>query len=246
MNCPKCGFDNAPGLAYCARCGTKLDAGKDIPVSATLTLEHPGKVFSKGALLANRFEVLEEIGTGGMGTVYRVLDRKINEEMALKILRPEIAPDPTAVERFKNELKLARKISHKNVCRLYDLHEEAGTLFITMEYVPGEDLGTMIRREGSLSAERASGLAMQIAEGMAQAHKLGVVHRDLKPHNIMIDPQGNVRIMDFGIERQVAGPELTASGMMIGTPYYMSPEQAAGESVDQIHVPFCSSRKTYS
>ena len=233
MICPKCRSDNAPGLAYCGRCGARLDAGKDIPVSATLTLEHPGQVFSKGSLLAGRFEVLEEIGTGGMGTVYRVMDRKINEEMALKILRPEIAPNANAVERFKNELKLARRISHKNVCRLYDLHEEAGTLFITMEYVPGEDLGTLIRREGRLSADRASGLAMQIADGLAQAHKLGVIHRDLKPRNIMIGRKGDVRIMDFGIAREVASPDLTASGMMIGTPYYMAPEQAAGMTTDQ-------------
>jgi len=198
-----------------------------------MTIGHPGQVFSKGSVLAGRFEVLEEIGAGGMGTVYKVLDRKINEEMALKILRPEIAPKATVIERFKNELKLARRISHKNVCRLYDLHEESGILFITMEYVPGEDLGTLIRREGTLSAERASDLAMQIAEGLAQAHKLGVIHRDLKPRNIMIDLEGSVRIMDFGIAREVIGPDLTASGVLIGTPYYMSPEQAAGETTDQ-------------
>jgi len=233
MNCPKCGFENAPGLAYCGRCGTRLDVGKDIPVSATLTIERPGNVFSAGNLLAGRFEVLEEIGSGGMGTVYRVVDRKINEEMALKVLRPEIAPNTTAVERFKNELKLARRISHKNVCRLFDLHEEAGILFITMEYVRGEDLGTLVRREGRLPTEKACSLAAQIAEGLAQAHRLGVIHRDLKPHNIRIDPNGSVRIMDFGIAREVAGPDLTASGMMIGTPYYMSPEQAAGKSTDQ-------------
>lgn len=233
MNCPKCGFENAPGLAYCGRCGTRLDVGKDIPVSATLTIERSGNVLSAGSLLAGRFEVLEEIGSGGMGTVYRVVDRKINEEMALKVLRPEIAPNTTAVERFKNELKLARRISHKNVCRLFDLHEEAGILFITMEYVPGEDLGILVRREGRLPTEKACSLAAQIAEGLAQAHRLGVIHRDLKPHNIRIDPNGSVRIMDFGIAREIAGPDLTATGMIIGTPYYMSPEQAAGKSADE-------------
>jgi TolB-like protein/predicted Ser/Thr protein kinase len=233
MNCPKCRFENPPGLVYCGRCGTRLDIGKDIPASSTFTIEHPKESISRGRLLAGRFEVLEEIGTGGMGTVYRVLDRKINEEMALKILKPEIAPSGTVIERFKNELKLARRISHKNVCRLYDLHEEAGTIFITMEYVLGEDLKTLIRREGRLSAEKASALVMQIIEGLVQAHRLGVVHRDLKPQNIMIDNQGNVRIMDFGIARQLSGPDLTASGMMIGTPYYMSPEQASGENTDQ-------------
>jgi serine/threonine protein kinase len=233
MKCPKCGFENAPGVDYCGRCGTRLEAAKDSAASPTLTIEYPQKILAKGSLLAGRFEVQEEIGTGGMGTVYKVIDRKINEEMALKILKPEIAPKSEVMERFKNELKLARRISHKNVCRLYDLHEEAGTLFITMEYVPGEDLDTLIRREGRLSAEKASGLAIQIIEGLAQAHKLGVIHRDLKPRNIMIDPLGNVRIMDFGIARHLGGPELTAEGIAVGTPHYMSPEQASGESVDQ-------------
>ncbi len=193
----------------------------------------PAHDLAAGSTFAGRYQVIEELGRGGMGTVYKVLDRKINEEMALKVLRPEIAPNPTAVERFKNELKLARRISHKNVCRLFDLHEESGTLFITMEYVPGEDLDALIGREGRLPIEKACSLAAQIAEGLAQAHRLGVIHRDLKPHNIRIDPERRVRIMDFGIAREVAGPDLTAAGMIVGTPYYMSPEQAAGESADE-------------
>jgi serine/threonine-protein kinase len=210
-----------------------LEASKDIAATPTLTIEYPKAILAKGSLLAGRFEVQEEIGTGGMGTVYRVIDRKINEELALKILKPETAPKAAVIERFKNELKLARRISHKNVCRLYDLHEEAGILFITMEYVPGEELDTLIRRQGRLSVDKASALARQIVEGLTQAHKLGVIHRDLKPRNIMIDSPGNVRIMDFGIARHLGGPELTAEGIVVGTPHYMSPEQALGESVDQ-------------
>lgn len=232
MKCPKCGFDNAPGLVYCGRCGARLETSKGIAPSSTMTIEYPQKILAKGSLLAGRFEVQEKIGTGGMGTVYKVIDRKINEEMAIKILNPEFAPEEEVIERFKNELKLARRISHKNVCRLYDLHEEAGTLFITMEYIPGENLDILIRREGRLSAEEASGLAGQIVEGLARAHELGVIHRDLKPRNIMVDPQGNVRILDFGIARHLGGPELTVAGAAVGTPYYMSPEQALGESVD--------------
>jgi serine/threonine protein kinase/Tfp pilus assembly protein PilF len=233
MNCPKCGFENTPGLAYCGRCGTRLETADKIAAAPTLTIAYRQNALAKGSVLAGRFEVQEEIGTGGMGTVYRVIDRKINEEMALKILKPEITPSATVIERFKNELKLARRVSHKNVCRLYDLHEEAGTLFITMEYVPGENLGALIRREGRLSAAKASVLAMQIVEGLAQAHKLAVIHRDLKPRNIMIDHLGNVRIMDFGIARHLGGPDLTAAGLAVGTPSYMSPEQASGESIDQ-------------
>jgi serine/threonine protein kinase/TPR repeat protein len=233
MKCAKCGFENAPGLTYCGQCGTRLVAGEGLAPSATLTIEHPGESIPKGHLLAGRFEVLEEIGSGGMGTVYRVLDRKVNEELAVKILKPEIASNTTIVERFKNELKLARRISHKNVCRLYDLHEEAGIFLITMEYVPGEDLKSLTRRAGQLSPQRATALARQAVEGLAEAHRLGVVHRDLKPQNIMIDRQGNARIMDFGIARRVGEPHLTAAGMLIGTPLYMAPEQAAGESTDQ-------------
>jgi serine/threonine protein kinase/Tfp pilus assembly protein PilF len=233
MKCLKCGFENTPGLAYCGRCGTRLEAEKDIAASPTSTIEYTKITMTKGSVLAGRFEVQEEIGTGGMGAVYRVIDRKINEEMALKVLKQEIASNEGIIDRFKNELKLARKISHKNVCRLYDFHEEAGMLFITMEYVPGEDLDALIRREGRLSAEKASALAVQIVDGLAQAHKLGVIHRDLKPRNIMIDPLGNIRIMDFGIARHLGGPELTAAGIAVGTPHYMSPEQASGESVDQ-------------
>ena len=233
MKCPKCEFETTAGLDYCGRCGTRLEAAKDTAPSPTMTVAYPQKTLGKGSLLAGRFEIQEEIGTGGMGTVYRVIDRKISEVMALKVLRPEIVPDATVIERFKNELKLARKVSHENVCRLYDLHEESGTLYITMEYVPGENLGALIRREGRLSAARASNLAIQIVGGLAQAHKLGVIHRDLKPHNIMIEPAGDVRIMDFGIARQAGGPELTAAGIMVGTPSYMSPEQASGESVDE-------------
>jgi serine/threonine protein kinase len=233
MKCVKCGFENPSGLAYCGRCGTRLAAGEGIAVSPTLTLEHPKEFIPKGRLLADRFEVLEEIGSGGMGTVYRVLDRQVSEEMALKILRPEIASSASIVERFKNELKLARRIGHKNVCRSYDLHEDAGVYFITMEYIAGEDLKTRIRREGRLSARNAVALARQVAEGLAEAHRLGVIHRDLKPQNIMIDVQGTVRIMDFGIARQLSGPDLTAAGMLVGTPHYMAPEQAAGESIDQ-------------
>ncbi|MDH4271159.1 MAG: protein kinase, partial [Candidatus Aminicenantes bacterium] len=176
--------------------------------------------------------ILEEIGRGGMGTVYRVLDRKIGEEMALKLLNPEVASDHSIIERFKNELKVTRRITHKNVCRTHDIHEDGITIFVTMEYVLGEDLKSLVSRAGRLSIDRALSVAKQIAEGLSEAHRLGIVHRDLKPQNIMIDRQGNAKIMDFGIARLLAGPDLTGAGMMIGTPAYMSPEQVDGTGVD--------------
>ncbi len=168
-----------------------------------------------------------------MGKVYRVEDKKIKEEVALKLIKPEIASDKKTIARFSNELKMARKIAHRNVCKMYDLGEEKGTRYITMEYVPGEDLKSFIRRAGLLSAEKAVFIAKQVVEGLIEAHRLGVIHRDLKPQNIMIDEEGNARIMDFGIARAVRGKGITAAGVMVGTPEYMSPEQAEVKEVDQ-------------
>jgi serine/threonine protein kinase/Tfp pilus assembly protein PilF len=177
--------------------------------------------------------VIEELGKGGMGNVYRVLDKKLKEEVALKLIKPEIASDKETIERFSNELKLARKIGHRNVGRMYELMEDERTHFITMEYVAGEDLKSFIRRSGKLDIPKAIFLAKQVCEGLAEAHRLGVVHRDLKPGNIMIDKDGNARIMDFGIARSLAGKGITGVGVVIGTPEYMSPEQVEGKEADQ-------------
>ncbi|MEW5902191.1 MAG: serine/threonine-protein kinase, partial [Acidobacteriota bacterium] len=187
----------------------------------------------RGTLFAGRYEIIEELGAGGMGRVYRAYDKKIEEELALKLIRPEIAAEKRTVERFRNEIKTARKISHKNVCRTHDLHEEGKTLFITMEYVRGEDLKSVIRRMRILAPGTAVSIARQVAEGLGEAHRLGVVHRDLKPGNIMIDKDGNAKIMDFGIARSLAGVGTTAEGAIIGTPEYMSPEQVEGKPADQ-------------
>jgi serine/threonine protein kinase len=233
MRCLKCRFENPEGTLYCGKCGTRFAPAEDSSVSPTMTLHTPSKELARGSVFAGRFEVIESLGRGGMGTVYRVMDKKISEEIALKLLKPEVAADINTIERFKNELKLARKITHKNVCRMYDLNEEEGTLYITMEYVSGEDLKSLVRRAGQLSVGKAISIAKQVCEGLAEAHRLAVVHRDLKPQNIMIDREGNVHIMDFGIARSLRAPEFTEAGMIIGTPDYMSPEQVAGEATDQ-------------
>jgi len=185
-----------------------------------------------GSTFAGRYQIIEELGHGGMGRVYRALDRKINEEVALKLIRPEIAAERKTLERFQNELKTARRISHRSIGRMYELMEERGTHFITMEYVPGEDLKSMIRMSGQLGVGTAIAISKQVCEGLAEAHRLGVVHRDLKPSNIMIDREGNARIMDFGIARTLAEKGITGAGVMIGTPEYMSPEQAEAREVD--------------
>jgi serine/threonine protein kinase/tetratricopeptide (TPR) repeat protein len=188
---------------------------------------------TRGTVFAGRYEIIEELGAGGMGKVYRAFDKKLEEEVALKLIKPEIAADKKTVERFQNEIKVARKISHKNVCRTHDLHEDGRTLYLTMEYVRGEDLKSFIKRSKVLSTGTSVFIARQVAEGLADAHKLGIVHRDLKPGNIMIDKEGEAKIMDFGIARAMREKGITGEGAIIGTPEYMSPEQVEGKPTDQ-------------
>jgi serine/threonine protein kinase/predicted Zn-dependent protease len=233
IKCPKCHFENPDDILYCGKCAALLPTSKEPKVSVTKTLETPQEELTRGTTLAGRYEILEELGRGGMGNVYRVVDKKINEEVALKLLKPEIASDRKTLERFSNELKLARKIVHKNVGRMYHLSEEGGTHFITMEYVPGQDLKGLIRQSGQLAVGTTISIAKQICEGLSEAHRLGVVHRDLKPSNIMIDKDGSARIMDFGIARSLKGKGITGAGVIIGTPEYMSPEQVEGKELDQ-------------
>jgi len=199
----------------------------------TETLHTPVRELTTGSTFAGRYQVIEELGHGGMGRVYKVHDTEIKEKVALKLLRPEITLDKEAVERFSNELKLARKISHRNVCRMFDLGRAEGTTFITMEFVPGEDLKSFIHRSKHLSIATAISIAKHVCEGLEEAHRLGVIHRDLKPGNIMIDKDGDAKIMDFGIARSLSGRGITGAGVMIGTPEYMSPEQVEGKEVDQ-------------
>jgi len=186
-----------------------------------------------GTTFARRYQVIEELGKGGMGHVYKVLDIEVGEKLALKLLNPEIAFDEQTIARFRNELKLARIISHRNICRIHDLGREEGVYYITMEYVAGEDLRSLIHRIGALPVGKAVSIAGQICEGLAEAHRVGVVHRDLKPQNIMIDREGNARIMDFGIARSTKAKGITGVNVMIGTPEYMSPEQVDGKDTDR-------------
>jgi serine/threonine protein kinase/Tfp pilus assembly protein PilF len=203
-----------------------------MPVSHTETFQTPIRELARGSVFAGRYEIIEELGKGGMGKVYKVFDKDIKEMIALKLLRPEIASDEETIERFRNELKYARNIGHRNVCRMYDLGRAEGTHYITMEYVAGEDLKSFIRRSGGLTVGKAVFIGKQVCEGLAEAHRLGVVHRDLKPQNVMIDKEGNARIMDFGIARTIRAGGITGAGVMIGTPEYMSPEQVDGKDVD--------------
>jgi len=233
MKCPKCHFENPDDALYCGKCATPLRPPEEIPISHTKTLQTPSEELTRGSTFASRYEVIEELGKGGMGKVYRVFDTKIEEEVALKLIKPEISSDKRTIERFRNELRFARKVGHRNVCKMYDLNEEEGTHYITMEYVPGESLKSMVGMMGKLSAGQVVFIAKQVGEGLAEAHRLGVVHRDLKSSNIIIDREGNAHILDFGIARSVREKGITGPGTMVGTPEYMSPEQAEGKEADQ-------------
>ncbi|NIO49649.1 MAG: protein kinase [Candidatus Aminicenantes bacterium] len=233
MICPKCHFDNPADTSSCGKCGEHLFLSNKVPRSKTETILAPKPELSVGTTFAGRYRIIEELGRGGMGKVYKVVDSEIKESMALKLLNPEIAVDKSTLDRFRNELKFARKITHKNVCRMYDLNKEKENYYITMEYMPGEDLKSSLRRAGRISVGKAIFIAKQVCEGLAEAHRLGVVHRDLKPQNIMIDKKGNAHILDFGIARSLKAKGITVTGTMIGTPDYMSPEQVEAEEIDQ-------------
>ncbi len=230
QNCPKCFYSNPPDTNYCGKCGTPLVLPEDF--THTKTQNTPYEEQQRGTIFAERYEIIEELGRGGMGKVLRVEDIKLREELALKLLKSEVAANIRSIERFRNELKTARSIRHKNICGMYDLGEDNGTYFITMEYVRGQDLKKLIMQSGQLSIRTTLSIGRQICEGMAEAHRLEVVHRDLKPSNIMIDRIGNAMIMDFGIARSIKANAITAEGVMIGTPDYMSPEQAEGKEID--------------
>jgi len=236
VKCSHCGFENPPGALFCSRCAApfQTEAGPPPFSSSSSTLRQPIRDLSTGTTFVRRYQIIEELGRGGMGRVYKVFDSEVKEKLALKLLNPDIASDADTVERFRSELRLARTISHRHICRMYDLgrDEETGTYYITMEYVPGEDLKSLIHRIGALPVGKAVAIARQAVEGLAEAHRLGVVHRDLKPQNIMIDREGGARVMDFGIARSVKAKGITGARVMIGTPEYMSPEQVDGKEAD--------------
>lgn len=231
MKCPRCSSENPETQRFCGGCGTSL-----IPAereeAPTETLKMTAIELTTGSTFAGRYLIIEELGTGGMGRVFRALDQTLGEEIAIKFIRPELVPTPEAVQRFRVELRAARQVVHKNVARMFDLNEEGGVPYITMEYVKGENLRRLIKKVGRMSPGQAVAIARQVAAGLAEAHRLGVIHRDLKPQNIMVDEEGRVRIMDFGLARLPRSEEKTEAGVVMGTPAYVSPEQVEGLPAD--------------
>jgi len=254
MECPHCHSSNSPTAERCANCNTPFEfSGATLAATAAgvitpprTALENLGQGWSQpspaagasgaslppGTLLGTRYEILQMLGQGGMGAVYKAKDLELDRVVALKVIRPELASQPDILQRFKQELILARQITHRNVIRIFDLSEASGIKFITMEFIEGQDLKSLVAQKGRLSFEEAAQIIEQVCHALEAARAEGVVHRDLKPQNIMVDKQGRASVMDFGIARSVEAGGMTMTGMVVGTPEYMSPEQVMGEHVD--------------
>src|SRR5260370_3292429 len=208
-----------------------------LAVRGTAAAHQPGRALrlaelTAGAVLGGRYEIIKTLGQGGMGAVYKARDREVDRVVALKVIRPELANQPEILARFKQELILSRQVTHKNVVRIFDLGEAESVKFITMEFVEGRDLLSILRDSTPLSLEQKVKIVGQVCRALEAAHAEGVVHRDLKPQNIMGENTGRVDVMDFGIAHSMEGAGVTSTGMLVGTPAYVSPEQAKGEKVD--------------
>jgi tetratricopeptide (TPR) repeat protein/predicted Ser/Thr protein kinase len=216
-----------------------LAGGTETTPSASFTQAPPAApaatpaVIEVGSVVGNRFEILQLLGEGGMGAVYKAHDRELEKDVALKLIRAELARNPEILQRFKHEIILARQITHRNVIRIFDIGQAEGHKYITMEYLDGRDLRSVLREKGKLPPEEAAKIVLQICRALEAAHCEGVIHRDLKPQNIMLDASGRAYVMDFGIARSAYLPGMTQTGALVGTPEYMSPEQAKGEKLDE-------------
>lgn len=212
------------------------DGASTLPVSRQAAASSvSGRQVALGSVLGERYEILERVGSGAMGTVYKARDRKLDDIVALKMLNPAMIADPDYLERMKSEIRLARKITHPNVLRTHDLWELEGLPVISMEFVRGIALNQLIERSGRLKLAAGLRVCSQVLQGLAAAHEAGVLHRDIKPANIILDQSGNARLMDFGIARQAnaASTNLTQPGTIVGTANYLSPEVALGKPADQ-------------
>src|SRR6266700_5550463 len=192
-----------------------------------------GSGLQPGFILGGRYEILQALGEGGMGAVYKARDRELDRLVALKVIRPDLAGNPAIIQRFKQELILARQITQRNVVRIFDLGEATGIKFITMEYVEGQDLHSLLQEHKKFAPKDAVEIILQVCRALEAAHGEGIIHRDLKPQNIMQSTQGRIVVMDFGLARNVEAAGMTQTGALVGTMDYMSPEQALGKDLDQ-------------
>ncbi len=252
VKCPECNHENPPSKIYCEECGEMLihiQYGREKPpksdgepgsppdspresVPPAATSQPHSQELKPGNIFASRYKILEKVGEGRTGFVYKAIDSKNGEEIALKLIKTEVAPDDKAFKRIQKEFKPVRKLSHKHICRMYHMGTFKGTRYITMEFVPGENLKESIKRMGQFTFRKALFTARQICEGIVQAHRAGLIHRNLKPQNIMVDEFGNVSIMDFGTAGILPEERAKSLGKEKDAAAYKSPEQLRGEDID--------------
>lgn len=252
VECPVCQTSNPPGSVICGKCSTpiEIDLISHTPESTPLppaarpadarewsaperrAQSDPYLPLAPGSALGERYEILQLIGEGGIGAVYKAKDRELDRLVAIKVIRPELASVHDVLHRFKQELILVRQVTHRNVVRIFDLGVGNGRTFITMEYVEGQDLNTVLEERKKLPPEQAVDIIQQVCQALEAAHSEHVIHRDLKPNNVAVDGQGRVVVMDFGLVGSMESPAVPESGPIIGTPEFTSPEQAKGQAVD--------------
>jgi eukaryotic-like serine/threonine-protein kinase len=236
VNCARCGAELPEDAGPCPACPDSLALPTDSARDAATEPTREGGVtrvsFAPGQSFGERYTVIEEIGAGGMGQVYKALDRKLGKPVALKLIRPHVAARAGGPERFRRELALAREVTHPNVCRVHDLGEIDGILYISMEYIEGQTLDRLVQSVGHLSPRQTISLGRQICAGLEAVHERSIVHRDLKPGNIVIGRNGQALVMDFGMAYQYGDQRLTDAGVVLGTMAYLSPEQARGQPTD--------------
>jgi serine/threonine protein kinase len=227
VTCPSCTLEVESDAGSCPGCGS------DLAETLNLELDSPQRLeFLPGQSFAERYTIIEKIGAGGMGVVYKAIDEAVHAEVALKLILPGLSAIPRFSERFRREARVTRQVTHPNVCRVHDIGEHNAILYLSMEWIDGETLEQLLRKTGALSEGRALQIAQKIALALEAAHAEGVVHRDLKPGNVMIDARGHVHVMDFGLASEEGADSLSRPGTVVGTLPYMSPEQRRGEHLD--------------
>jgi len=232
MECPNCHSENKENSRFCENCAAPLNVAGAEAASPTKTLETPVQILKPGTLIAEKFKIIDEIGHGGMGVVFKAEDIKLKRCVALKFLPPHLMDSPEIRERFLIEAQAAAALSHPNICVIHEVGESEDQPYISMEYIEGETLRDRIKK-GPLKPEEALDIVSQIAAGLGEAHRKGIIHRDIKSANIMVLEKGQAKVMDFGLAKLRGGSSLTRSRTTLGTVAYMSPEQARGGDLDQ-------------